>query len=117
MSFVWYETPEQAWGKMMNDWMTQVRQAIAGLLLSYVPRIEAWMKQNATWTDRTPAARPALYANMEALSEEVFTLWWDHGVEYGKYLEFAMQSRFAIIYPALDHFYPLILADLQRILS
>jgi hypothetical protein len=115
--FVWYETPEQAWGNMINDWATRVRMAIAGLLLSYVPRIEAWMKQNAPWTDRTGNLRQSLYADMNAINEHLFLLYWDYGLDYGRFLEFGHQGVWGITYAALDHFYPMIVADLQRILS
>jgi hypothetical protein len=117
LKVTWYTTPQQAWPKYFTNWANNARKAIAALLLSYAPRIESWMKENAIWEDQTGNARQSLYASMETVSEQVFMLYWGHGMSYGVFLEMSNQGRFGILSPALDYFYPQIVADIQRLFS
>lgn len=112
--FHWVVTPEQAYTQMMDAYAAQVRAGIYQILLNYVPLMEAYMKTEAGWTDRTALARATLHTWVEAMSDfTVIALFADHGMEYGEFLE---QGRFAIIAPAIDHFFPQIMRDIRRLL-
>jgi hypothetical protein len=73
--------------------------------------IEAYMKANAPWTDRTGDARAGLYATTErsgSLKQGRFTtISFGHGVDYGFFLETMQGGRFSIVGPSLDYWAPL----------
>ena len=60
--------------------------------------LEYYMKENAPWHDRTGNARRGLSAdvseNINAIRIEL-----SHSVDYGIFLEYAMEERFAILEP------------------
>jgi hypothetical protein len=114
--FSWDRTPEVVFVEYYDRYAKEVYNAIAALCDRYAVEIEAWMKSNASWTDRTGNARATLHAEVLRLAEEI-VIQFDHGVDYGFYLELAHQARFSIIAPALDHFAPLLIDDVTRLLS
>lgn len=113
------------WDKSIDVWAETLAQsmvdAVEGILSDlvdkYAPQIESWMKANAPWTDRTANARQALRADTEKLMRQSYEIVLGHGVEYGKWLELANQGRYAIIAPAIDHWTPIILAELRSLLK
>lgn len=114
--FVWEETPEQAFTKAYAEWERRLNNAIELLMLRYAAEIEQYMKQEAVWKDRTGNARQSLYAEV-TIDGQVYILGFDYGVEYGFWLEFAHQGRFAIIAPTADIFWPRFVNDLQALLQ
>ena len=84
--------------------------------MRYQAEIETWMKTNARWIDRTGNARQSLYAEVTRLTDSVL-LAFDHGMDYGFYLELSHAGRYAIIAPALDEFAPRIWRDVKALLS
>lgn len=99
--FTWDVTPDEAFAALYDDYARRIYLGILELARAFRPRIEAWMKQNASWTDRTSNARQSLYAEVEAsLFSIVIAM--DHGVEYGFWLEYANAGTYSIIGPALD---------------
>lgn len=69
-----------------------------------------WMKDNASWQDRTGAARQALHAWVHG-----YALFMGHGrnILYAKYLE--ANPKFAILPDAADFFYQVIKRRLARV--
>lgn len=114
MSFEWDESPEDAFVPLYDQAVANAQLAVRDLLLSYAPRIEAWLKQNAGWTDRTSNARQGLYAQVEEFANGA-SLIADHSMWYGWFLETQHAGRFSIISPAIDHFFPQIVEDLRRL--
>lgn len=122
MSFTWVggQTPQQMGTQLVAGYTEQVRVAVRGILTSYAPRIEAWMKSEAIWIDRTGNARQGLYAELDELARQVdilFTLEMGYSVFYGRFLELSNAGRYAILAPAVDHFFPLIWADIVRLFT
>lgn len=115
-SFIWHIPPEAAFPAMYDAYVRRLLKALEQLMQFYAAEIEAWMKTNAVWADRTGNARQGLHAEVETMVD-LIVLSFDHGMTYGVFLEFANQGRFAIIGPALDHFTPLIWRDIQALLS
>ena len=116
MSFQWTVTPSQAWLPGTAAYIARIHLGVYRLAQSYTPRIEAWMKANAVWTDRTGNARQTLWSDVFDLADQAVGIILAHGVDYGQYLEMSNSGRFSILSPALDHFVPLIWQDVQRIL-
>lgn len=78
------------------------KAAILAITDAYGQTLEDYMRRNRPWTDRTGAAKARLNHSVEpnwAADKVRITL--AHGVYYGVYLEFAMEKRFAIIYPTI----------------
>lgn len=116
MGIQWSNPPSTAVPDMVITYRQKLHRALFLLAVSYAPRIETWMKQNAVWTDRTGNARQTLWAETFDFMD-VIVLAFGHGVSYGTFLELAHQGRYAIITPALDHFAPKIWADANRLLD
>ncbi|HMN10892.1 MAG TPA: hypothetical protein PKD55_01055 [Bellilinea sp.] len=114
MGFTWQVSPEDVFPEMSDQYAAAVTRAVRVLAARYAPEIEAWMKSNAPWTDRTGNARQTLHSEVEELAS-LTIIWFRHGVEYGKYLELSHGGRWAVIGPALDHFAPLIWRDVMAL--
>ena len=100
--WIWDTDPAQMIALVYDDYTKAIYRGILRLAKQFAPQIEAWMKQNAVWTDRTSNARQALYAEVEAELTSI-AIAFDHGMAYGKYLEFSNSGDYAIIGPALDY--------------
>lgn len=112
--FQWEIPPEQAFLQLYDDYARRIYRAIAQLARSFAPRIEAWMKENRVWTDRTGNARQGLFADVELALHRI-VLFMDHGVSYGEFLELKHQGQYAIIGPALDYWAPRFWAAVQQL--
>jgi hypothetical protein len=114
--------------------VVEQRNAATGRVIQgYAPRIKAWMQANARWIDRTGDARRTLQATAvlpqvgggrEGHSEWQIMLW--YSVPYGKWLEShrgaayghragmgdealmerGNAGRLAILWPAMDTYFP-----------
>lgn len=76
--------------------------------------IEQYMKSNHPWQNRTGAAEAGLSATVTSSPKNyVQTMELSHGVYYGRFLEYSMEKRFAIIEPTIRLKGPDIVNDLQ----
>lgn len=100
--FEWEIPPEKAFAVLYDLYVEEIRSTIFQLAQSFAPRIEAWMKENAIWTDQTGNARQSLYSDVEKTLTDI-VVFLDHGISYGVFLEYANQGDYAIIGPALDY--------------
>lgn len=117
MSLIWHNPPGRAWGDLADAYTEAIEEALYRLAQRYAAEIEAWMKDNAPWTDRTGNARQTLYSEAERLVEGAVEIVLAHGMEYGIFLELSNGGTYAVIGPALDTFVPLIWQDVQALLS
>lgn len=117
MGVVWSVTPEQAFTELTQAYVAAIRHGIRALADRRAPEIEAWMKQNAVWTDRTGNARQTLNTEVEQMGADMVAIILAHGVEYGIWLELSHGGAYSVISPALDYFGPLIWRDVQAMLS
>lgn len=116
MSFQWRVRPTTAWTGLADDYVRRIRRGVRLLAERYAPEIEAYMKAEALWTDRTGNARQTLSAEVEQTAEDMVTIILAHGVDYGIWLELAHGGNWAIINPTIDVFGPRIWADVQAML-
>ena len=113
----WQVPPEQALPDLAEAYASAIHKGVLAIAQRWAPQIANWMKQNAPWEDRTSHARQTLYTEVTDVTNQMVSLTLSHGVYYGIFLEVNNAGRYAIINPALDHFAPLIWADVQRMLS
>ena len=79
-------------------------------------KAEANAKRDRPWMDRTGHARQRLNGRCVRIPRGVRIIL-AHGVEYGIYLEFAHEKRYAIIYPTLTRMTPDMFRGLQGFLN
>jgi len=80
------------------------------------PEVEAYMKNNAPWTDRTGNARNGLAAHAYQEGDEVGILLY-HQVSYGIWLEVANGGKYAIIQPTIDTMGPRVMQQYNNLLE
>ena len=64
-------------------------------------KMEQYAKENRPWTDRTGSARQRLKGSWEK-TKDGYVVKIAHGVNYGVWLEFAHERRFAILLPTIE---------------
>lgn len=72
------------------------------LMQTAASKMESWAKDNAPWTDRTGAARQRLHGEAYWENPKIVVAAVMHQVDYGIYLEYAHQRRFAILERTLE---------------
>jgi hypothetical protein len=114
--FEWIADPEKVFPVMMNQYIVDIRAAIAAVLLRYEPEIETWLKTNAGWTDQTGNLRQSMWAEFQQVALDL-QIAFDYDLDYGVFLELANSGAYAVTGPALDYFAPRIWADIQRLFA
>jgi HK97 gp10 family phage protein len=97
----------------------KLNRAAYGVCRYWDSRIEANMKHNAPWKDRTTNARNGLFANAVKFGERTFGIILGHSVTYGIYLELGtryMRKR-PIIIPTLNKYGPKVMVTFKKILD
>lgn len=82
---------------ILNDRVTAAMRMYAE---SAATMLEAYMKANRMWTDRTGMAKARLSAKVQEVSQG-FRIVLAHGVSYGLWLELANEKKYAIIQPTI----------------
>lgn len=79
--------------------------------------IQAKMKVNRPWTDRTGMAKALLNAKVSQPNDNTIRITLSHGVNYGIWLELAHEKNYAIIAPTIREEGPRIVEDLNNLMS
>lgn len=79
--------------------------------------IQAKMKVNRPWTDRTGMAKATLNVLVSRPDTSKIRLTLAHGVSYGIWLELAHNKNNAIIQPTIDEEGPKLVSDLHDLLN
>ena len=79
--------------------------------------IQAKMKINRPWTDRTGMAKALLNAKVSQPNDNTIRITLSHGVNYGIWLELAHEKNYAIIAPTIREEGPRIVEDLNNLMS
>lgn len=114
--FKWITPPDEVIPQAYEQYMAAVRQGVEAIALKWAPTIQNWMRDNASWTDRTGNARQSLHTEVTQLTNEIVLLM-AHGVDYGVHLELGFSGRYAIIGPALDEFWGPIWTDVKAMMG
>lgn len=92
-------------------------RAALGLYADTVAKkMETYAKTNRPWTDRTGRAKQSLNSSWKWMGD-VVRVELSHGVDYGIYLEFCNEKRYAIIKPTIDKVSPEAIKGLRNILK
>lgn len=79
--------------------------------------IQAKMKLNRPWTDRTGMAKALLNAKVSQPNKNTVRITLAHGVDYGIWLELANGKNYAIIAPTVREEGPRIVEDLNNLMT
>lgn len=79
--------------------------------------LQAKMKLNRPWTDRTGMAKATLNAKVSQPNDTTVRITLAHGVSYGIWLELAHEKNYAIIGPTIREEAPRVVEDLQSLMS
>lgn len=121
--YFWVRTPTEAFGEMAHEYSAAIHQGVINIALRRAPEIENWMKDNAPWTDRTGNARQSLFTVVKGsemvmdMANKMVNIILSHGVHYGLFLEVSRAGKYAIVNRAIDHWAPIIWADVLRMLG
>ena len=108
---------ESTLARNLGEMAEKVGAAVLLYAATQAEVLEGQMKQNRPWTDRTGLAKSELSGRVTRPDDETIRINLIHGADYGKYLEFANEKRFAIIEPTLRLESPRVIEGLQNILS
>jgi HK97 gp10 family phage protein len=98
---------------------TKIERALFGVCKYWDGKVEAHMKHNAPWHDRTTNARNGLAARAAKLGKGLFAIILSHAVDYGIYLEKGtryMRAR-PIIQPTIDIYSPKVMLFLNKLMD
>ena len=94
---------------------------IGAVLLMYAntkaSELQAKMKTNRPWTDRTGMAKATLSARVSQPDTNTIRITLAHGVEYGIWLELAHEKNYAIVAPTVREEGPRMVSDLGNLMS
>lgn len=90
---------------------------VAGVMEFYDSKAEEYMKNNATWTDRTGNARNGLRAQAghEKGKRHWIDLW--HSVPYGIWLEVRFAGKYSIVIPTIVQYGPKVMGTLNKLFA
>jgi len=114
----WDRDPKQVFQKGVDNYRRQLYQALVQVLKEWAPQVQRYAQQNAPWQDVTGAARAKLTAYVEqppstGSGAANLKLHLVHGVDYGVWLELRWGGKYAIIWPTIQVFGPMIMADVR----
>lgn len=103
--------------KNLDKMATKLGAVILMYSATRAAEIEAYMKTNRPWTDRTGMAKATLNTKVSRPSDNIVRITLAHGVDYGIWLELAHGKNWAIIGPTLDSQGPKVMDDLNNLMG
>ena len=102
--------------KGLVDREIKTRAALGLYADTVAKKMETHAKNNKPWIDRTGRAKQSLNSSWKWIGD-VARVELSHGVDYGIYLEFCNEKRYAIIKPTIDAISPQAIRGLNKILK
>ena len=102
--------------KGLADREIKTRAALGLYADTVAKKMESHAKSNKPWVDRTGRAKQSLNSSWKWVGD-VARVELSHGVDYGVYLEFCNEKRYAIISPTIDKISPQAIRGLNKILK
>lgn len=101
----------------LDEFQDRLKYAVQMYASTKANELEALMKANRKWTDRTGMAKARLNASISEPDENTIRITLAHGVEYGIWLELANEKNFAIIAPTLSQQGPRVIEGLNDLMN
>lgn len=80
-------------------------------------KLESDMKANRPWTDRTGAAKQRLSGSASIPDPDKIRITLSHGVDYGLWLEYAKEKKYAILEPTIRLKGPEVVKGMKNLLD
>lgn len=103
--------------KNLDKMSTKLGAVVLMYASTKASELQAKMKLNRPWTDRTGMAKALLNAKVSQPNKNTIRITLSHGVDYGIWLELANEKNYAIIAPTIREEGPRIIADLNNLMS
>lgn len=103
--------------KNMEKFSLKLGAAVLMYANTKAVQLEASMKRNRPWTDRTGAAKATLRTVVTQPDQNTIRITLAHGVSYGIWLELAHEKKWAIVNPTLEKEAPNVVDGLQDLMS
>lgn len=104
----------------MKKNLEQIPERTSAALYAYgrtaAASLQGEAQRNRPWTDRTAQARQRIKGYC-VKTDTGIRIYLAHGVDYGVYLEFANEKKYAVIYPTLRRKGPEIIAAAVKVVS
>lgn len=100
----------------LNSYEYKAKIAIKTYAETSAKNLEQYAKTHRKWTDRTNRARLGLTGYVKQ-SEKGYIIYLAHTVDYGLWLEFAHEKRFAILEPTIRLQGPKVLKGMENLLN
>lgn len=108
-------------GSNLDAGLSKLSEKVGAAVLIYMatkaPEIEAKMKINRPWIDRTNMAKNLLNVKVSQPEKTKIRMTLAHGVTYGMWLELAHSGNYAIIRPTLDAEAPKVIQQMGDLMS
>jgi hypothetical protein len=96
--------------------VTRTKVALAAYAqMQLAPQMQTYAQSNAPWHDISSMARRGLKAGTYLKGDKII-IYIAHQVDYGVYLELAMDQKYAILDPTIEHFKAEAYANYARIM-
>lgn len=109
-----WERPPSALKRDLKGWSAALVHQVLLHAQKIAGQMEVWMRANAPWTNRTGDARAGLKARAQQAGIIITVIAYSF-VPHQVFLETMQNGRFAILKPAVDHFFARFMAGLSRI--
>lgn len=103
--------------KNLDKMATKLGAVVLMYSATKASELQAKMKLNRPWTDRTGMAKALLNAKVSQPSQTIVRITLAHGVQYGIWLELAHEKNYAIIAPTIREEGPRIVKDLDNLMG
>lgn len=104
-------------GKNLDKMSLKLGAVVLMYSATKASELQAKMKINRPWTDRTGMAKAMLNAKVSQPDSNLVRITLTHGVDYGVWLELAHGKNYAIIAPTIRDEGPRIVDDLNNLMS
>lgn len=105
----------------LQQGLDRMSDKLGAMLLMYAStkavELQAKMKQNRPWTDRTGMAKATLNTKVSQPDDHTIRITLAHGVDYGIWLELAHEKNYAIVGPTVQREGPRVVSDLHDLMA
>lgn len=104
----------------LSDKLLSMQQKADIAMMMYAQQgaqqFENYAKNNRPWTDRTGHARQRLSGYVEKNPDNI-RIYISHGVEYGFWLEYSHEKRFAILQKTINAISPMVIKGFDKLIE
>lgn len=117
MATLKFDYDQSKFSNNMDKFSSKLGAAVLMYANTKATQLEASMKRNRPWTDRTGMAKALLRTVVTQPDQNTIRITLAHGVSYGIWLELAHGKRYAIVNPTLEKEAPNVVDGLKDLMS